>query len=64
LTNWLNGERRAGRISAETANVVILHPDPPLGADEKLVLREILALAGIHGEFDAMTPRLLAARGG
>jgi hypothetical protein len=41
----------------------VLHPDPPLGPDEQLVLNEIATLQGLSA-LDIMTPRLLAARGG
>ena len=40
----------------------ILHPDPPLAADERQVLQQMVALAG-YGALDLTTPRLLAARG-
>jgi hypothetical protein len=43
----------------------ILHPDPPLGSEERHVLDEIAIVAGARGgELDVLTPRLLAARGG
>lgn len=40
----------------------ILHPDPPLGPEERDVLERIARLAGRPG-LDILTPRLLAARG-
>lgn len=64
LTKWLENERQAGRLSITGEDLIILHPDPPLGADEKSVLQEMLSLAGIRRRLDVMTPRLLAARGG
>jgi hypothetical protein len=42
----------------------VLHPDPPLGAEEISALQEILKLAGIENPLDIMTPCVLAARGG
>jgi hypothetical protein len=42
----------------------ILHPDPPLGRPERLVLEQILHLRGSDRRLDVMTPRQLAARGG
>ncbi len=41
----------------------VLHPDPPLGPEERRVLDEIARLSGLTA-VDIMTPRLLAARGG
>ena len=41
----------------------VLHPDPPLGPEERRVLDEIAKLSGLPA-VDIMTPRLLAARGG
>jgi len=63
LMKWLDDERRAGRIAAN-GDLIVLHPDPPLGPEEKNTLQELLSLAGINGRLDVMTPRLLAARGG
>lgn len=42
---------------------MILHPDPPLGPEEREVLDQIARLAGARGGLDIVTPRLLAARG-
>jgi hypothetical protein len=64
LTSWLEKEREAGRLVQASGELVILHPDPPLGADERSVLQELLSLAGMKCTLDVMTPRLLAARGG
>ena len=64
LSNWLEGARVAGRLPSRGKDILILHPDPPLGADEKLVLQEMLRLAGIKNRLDVMTPRILAARSG
>jgi hypothetical protein len=65
LISWLAEQRKAKKWPNESnKNIVILHPDPPLGPDEKLVLNKILEVAGIEGEIDVMTPRILAARGG
>ncbi len=63
LAAWLATEHEAGRLGG-TEPMRILHPDPPLGADEKLVLDQMVTCAGIDGVLDIMTPRLLAARGG
>jgi hypothetical protein len=42
----------------------VLHPDPPLGRPERLVLEQVLRLRDADGKLDVMTPRQLAARGG
>ena len=63
LAKWLDDERRAGRLVAN-GNFIVLHPDPPLGPEERNTLQELLSLAGINARLDVMTPRLLAARGG
>lgn len=63
LVAWLAAERTAGRLTgADSAR--ILHPDPPLGTDEKKVLEQMAKLGGLAGGLDIMTPRMLAARGG
>ena len=63
FAHWLAGERAAGR-TADTGDLRVLHPDPPLGSAEREVLDQIAALGGLGGRLDPMTPRTLAARGG
>jgi hypothetical protein len=64
LSKWMQDARRAGKLPKSGKGFIILHPDPPLGTDEKSVLEELLMLSGIDGELDVITPRLLAARAG
>jgi hypothetical protein len=63
LVAWLQAERVAGRLAGGRP-LRILHPDPPLGADEIVVLEQMATLGGVDGPLDILTPRLLAARGG
>lgn len=63
LLAWLNEEIGAGRLSRQR-QIRILHPDPPLGPDERSVLDQITAVGGIELPLDILTPRTLAARGG
>jgi hypothetical protein len=63
LAHWLNKHLRARRKGKYTA-LRVLHPDPPLGADEMGALERMMSLAGLPHQLDIMTPRLLAARGG
>lgn len=63
LAQWLETERAAGRLR-NGGSLRVLHPDPPLGADEKAVLEQIAVLGGVASGLDIMTPRLLASRGG
>jgi hypothetical protein len=62
LAAWLAAERAAGREPAGA--VRILHPDPPLGPDEKSALDQIAMIGGLSAPLDILTPRSLAARGG
>jgi hypothetical protein len=62
LVDWLSAARTGAAAPGAPAPRV-LHPDPPLGTDERLVLDEIARLSGLP-TIDVMTPRLLAARGG
>jgi len=64
LSKWLEDERQQGRLALDGEDLIILHPDPPLGAEEKSVLQQMLLFGGIKRRLDVMTPRLLAARGG
>lgn len=45
-------------------HLLIIHPDPPLGADERAVVDEMCAVAGFGGRVDVLTPRTFAVRGG
>lgn len=45
-------------------HILIIHPDPPLGAAERAVIDELCALAGFGTRVDILTPRTFAARGG
>ena len=63
LMNWLSLQIRNGKFEVEGEDIVVLHPDPPLGAEEKATLQEILFVGRINRNLDVMTPRLLAARG-
>jgi hypothetical protein len=59
---WLDGLDDLAAKRSEP--IVVLHPDPPLGPDERGVLVQIARLANLHEEIDFLTPRGLAARGG
>lgn len=63
FVTWLQEAKSAGRVG-KGQYIRILHPDPPLGPDEKQVLSEIALMSGVEEPLDIMTPRLLAARGG
>jgi len=64
LVQWLERAKEAGTLPANGSVVRVMHPDPPLGTDEKLVLEQVLSLGCANCKLDIMTPRLLAARGG
>lgn len=61
FTDWINKE---GSAHSADDPLVVLHPDPPLGPDELLALREIAAISDLDGSLEVMTPRGLAVRGG
>ena len=63
LCRWLQQQHDQG-IQVWAHGLCIIHPDPPLGEDEKAVLTQIAHFAGVQGELDVVTPRILAARGG
>ena len=63
LIQWLEEAKIAGALPG-AGLLRILHPDPPLGPDEKSVLDQILSFGGMKGALDVMTPRQLASRGG
>jgi hypothetical protein len=71
LIDWLGprvaaaatGAPGAAALAGADRPLLILHPDPPLGPEERDVLDRIARLAGGCGGLDIVTPRLLAARG-
>jgi hypothetical protein len=63
LAQWLEDKQRSGTRVLGTADLRIIHPDPPLGPEEKAVLQQIASLCGHTGLLDIVTPRTLAARG-
>jgi hypothetical protein len=60
LASWMLKHKRAGDGHEPLR---IMHPDPPLGPEEKHALQQIAAIGGYHGTVDILTPRTLAARG-
>jgi hypothetical protein len=69
LVDWLSASAQRSGVSETAGQGVrdeelrILHPDPPLGPEEQLVLQRIAKLAGCSKGLDIVTPRILAARG-
>nr|VFJ65678.1 MAG: TIR domain-containing protein [Candidatus Kentron sp. DK] len=64
LVQWLEDTWKDGVSPPKGSGIRILHPEPPLAEDEKLVLSQMASLCGKELKLDIMTPRLLAARGG
>jgi hypothetical protein len=62
FADWLSTE--VDRNAKRNEPIIVLHPDPPLGPDEKAVLVQIGELAGLSGPFEFLTPRGLAVHGG
>jgi TIR domain len=60
LAGWLRTHDEASR----DPKLVIMHPDPPLGPNERAVILGLCRLAGLTGELDILTPRTFATRGG
>jgi hypothetical protein len=59
LTAWL----QSNDINKE-AQMVIMHPDPPLGPTERQVIVDLCEIAGLSGPLEILTPRSYATRGG
>lgn len=59
LAAWL----RSNDVDKET-QLVIMHPDPPLGPREKQVILDLSEIAGLSGMLEILTPRTHATRGG
>lgn len=61
FASWLSD---VDRDAKRDEPIIVLHPDPPLGDDERDVLAQIARLAGLRGAVDFLTPRGLAVHGG
>ena len=61
LAPWLERHMDA---HPDDKHVWIMHPDPPLGAAELDVVRQMCGLAGFTDRVDVFTPRTFAAAGG
>lgn len=59
LAAWL----QSNEIDKE-AQMVIMHPDPPLGPKERQVILDLCEIAGLSGTLEILTPRTYATRGG
>ena len=64
LSHWIDGYLKQQDGSAGKDSVRILHPDPPLGPEERDVLINYARTTCLGREIDIMTPRQLATRGG
>lgn len=62
FAQWLDTE--VDRVKKRNEPIIVLHPDPPLGPDERDVLAQIGRLSGLDGPFKFLTPRGLAVHGG
>ena len=60
LAAWL---RNTESTRPAEGPLLILHPDPPLGPEERRALIEIASLADLGNRLDIVTPRGLATRG-
>jgi len=59
LAAWL----RSNDVDKE-ADLVIMHPDPPLGPKERQLIVDLCEIAGLSGTLEILTPRTHATRGG
>jgi hypothetical protein len=62
FAQWL--DTKVDRVKKKAEPIMVLHPDPPLGPDERDVLIQIGRLAGLEGPYEFLTPRGLAVHGG
>ena len=60
--HWLKKTNEANNLPKDKSDIRIVHPDPPLGPDEKLIFDQLLKLSKGEWQLDIITPRMLAAR--
>lgn len=56
---WLLDNRQRTK---EERNILVMHPDPPLGPEEVRVIDELLEVASSAGKVDIVTPRTYGSR--
>lgn len=64
LCRWIDAYLAQSGDEDSDDTVRILHPDPPLGPEERDVLMDYARTTRLGREIDIMTPRQLAMRGG
>lgn len=64
LSHWINANAAENQSGKGDGDIRILHPDPPLGPEERDVLINYARSTRLGREIDIMTPRQLATRGG
>jgi hypothetical protein len=64
LLTWIEQRLQGADDATNGETLRVLHPDPPLGPEEREVLRRYAAMTRLGHEIDVMTPRQLATRGG
>jgi len=64
LSRWIDGFLEEHGEDESKNSVRILHPDPPLGPEERDVLISYARSTRLGRDIDIMTPRQLATRGG
>lgn len=61
LIHWLAGHPSA---ADHDVDFIVVHPDPPLGSQEREVIDQVCESAGFAGRIEILTPRTFASRGG
>lgn len=64
LSHWISDYISAEQDGGSEDDIRILHPDPPLGPEERAVLIDYARSTRLGRRIDIMTPRQLATRGG
>ncbi|PQA86020.1 toll/interleukin-1 receptor domain-containing protein [Hyphococcus luteus] len=64
LSHWINDHLKEENGGTDERDLRILHPDPPLGPEEREVLINYARSTRLGRGIDIMTPRQLATRGG
>ena len=62
LVEWLTTQDTQSDTGPSRETLTVLHPDPPLGEEEKASLAKIVHATGAFETLDLVTPRSLAAR--